>query len=144
MLTVTNLQVTTQGTPAIIEVGSSFSEDLVADWLAFNADKAEATVKTYSRAIGNFLSWLADNGIKNPCREDVIKYRAELCSSKKISTARLYTTAVKVSANGSRRKVCILTSQQASDGSGASILFVCVNCRKVIGFSEFFILKTVS
>lgn len=81
---------------SIVEVGNSFSEALVADWLAFNADKAAATVKTYSKAIGNFFGWLVDNGIKNPCRADVINYRDNLCASKKTSTARLYVTAVKV------------------------------------------------
>ena len=35
----TTLQIVTKETPAIVEVGSSFSETLVADWLAFNADK---------------------------------------------------------------------------------------------------------
>lgn len=92
----TNLQRTTQGTPAIIEVGSSFSEDLVADWLAFNADKAEATVRTYGKALQNFFQWLADNNVTAPRRDDVIRYRDQLTATKKISTARLYTTAVKV------------------------------------------------
>lgn len=91
----TNLQVTTQGTPAIIEVGSSFSEDLVADWLAFNADKAEATVRTYGKAIANFFQWLADNNVTAPRRDDVIRYRDQLTATKKISTARLYVTACK-------------------------------------------------
>lgn len=90
----TNLQIVNE--TVIVEVGNSFSENLVADWLAFNADKAEATVRTYSKAIGNFFGWLAANGIKNPCRDDVIRYRDSLSTSKKISTARLYTTAVKV------------------------------------------------
>lgn len=73
-----------------------FSESLVTDWLAFNSDKSEATIRTYTKAIGNFLNWLSDNEIKAPCREDVINYRNQLCSSKKISTARLYTTSVKI------------------------------------------------
>ena len=45
----TNLQIVNE--TVIVEVGNSFSENLVADWLAFNADKAEATVRTYSKAI---------------------------------------------------------------------------------------------
>ena len=77
-------------------IGNSFSEALVADWLAFNADKKPATVMTYGKAIKNFFGWLSDNGIKNPCRNDVISYREKLCFSKKISTARLYLSAVKV------------------------------------------------
>lgn len=91
----TNLQVVTQS-PAIVEVGNSFSEALVADWLAFNADKAEATVRTYGKAIANFFQWIADNNVTNPRREDVIYYRDQLAATKKISTARLYTTALKV------------------------------------------------
>ena len=91
----TNLQVVTQS-PAIVEVGNSFSEALVADWLAFNADKAEATVRTYGKAISNFFQWLADNNVTNPRRDDVIRYRDQLAATKRISTARLYTTAVKV------------------------------------------------
>lgn len=79
-----------------LNVGNAFSDNLVADWLAFNADKSPMTIKAYSRAIGNFIAWLADNGIKNPARQDVINYREKLCSTMKVSTARLYTTAVKI------------------------------------------------
>ena len=92
----TNLQIVTQTPPAIVEVGNSFSEAMVTDWLAFNADKAEATVRTYGKAIANFFQWLADNNVTNPRRDDVIRYRDQLAATKKISTARLYTTAVKV------------------------------------------------
>lgn len=92
----TTLQMVTKETPAIVEVGSSFSEALVADWLAFNADKAEATVKTYGKALQNFFKWLGDNNVTAPTRADVICYRDELTATRKISTARLYTTAVKV------------------------------------------------
>ena len=92
----TNLQIVTKETPAIVEVGSSFSEDLVADWLAFNADKAEATVKTYGKALQNFFKWLGDNNVTAPTRADVIRYRDELTATRKIPTARLYTTAVKI------------------------------------------------
>ena len=92
----TTLQMVTKETPAIVGVGCSFSEALVADWLAFNADKAEATVKTYGKALQNFFKWLADNNVTAPTREDVIRYRDELAATKKISTARIYVTACKV------------------------------------------------
>lgn len=77
-------------------IGNSLSEQLAADWLEFNRDKKAATVLTYSKAIKNFFGWLSDNGIKNPCRSDVITYRDQLAASKKVSTARLYLTSVKV------------------------------------------------
>ena len=94
-MTTDNLQIVKQG-KEIVEIGSSFSQNLVSDWLAFNADKSAATVKTYSLAIKNFFAWLSENQITNPRREDVISYRDSLCSSKKIATARLYLTAVKI------------------------------------------------
>lgn len=91
-----NLQMVTNEPPAVIEVGSSFSEALVADWLSFNADKAQATIVTYGKALRNFFKWLADNDVANPTRADVIKYRDELAATKKTNTARLYLAAVKV------------------------------------------------
>lgn len=93
----TNLQVvTTQETATIVEVGNSFSAALVVDWLSYNADKAETTIRTYGKALKFFFQWLADNNVTNPRREDVIRYRNELAATKKISTARLYLSALKI------------------------------------------------
>ena len=91
----TALTIGIEDTAAVV-VETSFSESLVADWLAFNADKAEATRKTYSKALENFFAWLAQNKVGTPRRQDIISYRDELCASKKVSTARLYLTAVKI------------------------------------------------
>lgn len=74
----------------------NFSAALTKDWLAFNADKKAATVSTYGKAIKNFIEYLGENEIKNPNRTDVINYRESLCASKKVSTARLYLSAVKI------------------------------------------------
>ena len=84
------------GVEAAVVVDSSLSQSLVADWLSFNSDKAEATRKTYSKALENFFAWLAQNEISTPRRENIISYRDDLCSTKKVSTARLYLTAVKI------------------------------------------------
>lgn len=94
-MTTTSLQVMTKE-PAAVTNNFSLSESLVADWLAFNADKAEATRKTYCKALEHFLRWLNDNNVMAPRREDVIAYRDFLCETKKVSTARLYLTAVKI------------------------------------------------
>ena len=80
----------------VATVVNNFSTALVADWLSFNADKKATTIATYGKAIKNFFAFLNDNGIINPSRADVIAYRNELCASKKIATARLYLSAVKV------------------------------------------------
>lgn len=76
-------------------VVGNFNENLVRDWLNFNRDKSAATVRTYGRAIGNFLRWLNANGIVNPTRDDVIAYRDEICASKAPATARLYMVSCK-------------------------------------------------
>lgn len=73
----------------------NISETLVSDWLEYIKDKSAATRKTYAKAIGYFVNWLADNQIERPTRSDVIAYRDEICQSKKPATARLYTVAVK-------------------------------------------------
>lgn len=80
---------------AAVAVVGNFNENLVADWLTFNADKAEATVRTYGRAIGSFLKWRAANNVESPARADIIRYRDELCATKKPATSRLYMVAVK-------------------------------------------------
>ena len=81
---------------SVVVVDNSLSQSLVADWLAFNADKAEATRKTYSKALEHFFAWLKKYEITEPRRSDIISYRDCLCTTKKVSTARLYLTAVKI------------------------------------------------
>lgn len=80
---------------AVVNVDKSFSSKMVVDWLEYNGDKAAATIRTYSKAVEYFIHWLGDNGIKNPQRADVVEYRNHLCTTKKLSTARLYMVAVK-------------------------------------------------
>lgn len=89
----TAMTVATNNTAGVV-VGN-FNEKFAQDWLDFNAGKAAATVRTYGRAIGSFLRWNVEHGIKNPARADVINYRDELCASKAPATARLYVVAVK-------------------------------------------------
>ena len=80
---------------AAVEVTNNFSKSFVESWLNFNADKAETTIKTYSKALKYFVGWLAYNNVENPQRQDIIRYREHLVETKKVSTARLYLVAVK-------------------------------------------------
>lgn len=92
------LQVMTiENTAAVVVANNfNFSDELIADWLEFNADKSDATVATYNKALKNFFAWMKENKVAQPCRADVIRYRNELCKTKSVGTARLYTTAVKI------------------------------------------------
>ena len=53
--------------------------DLMARFIDFT-DRKETTTKNYAKCIGRFLSWLADNEIMQPQREDVKAYRDFLAS----------------------------------------------------------------
>lgn len=80
----------------VTSTAKSLSAELLNDWLAYNADKSVATIKTYGKAVTYFLRWLSNNGIVNPQRADVIEYRKSLCATKSVATARLYIAALKV------------------------------------------------
>ena len=54
--------------------------DLMARFIDFT-DRKETTTKNYAKCIGRFLSWLADNGIAQPQRDDIKAYRDFLASS---------------------------------------------------------------
>lgn len=86
--------ITTTNNTASVSAGN-FNQGMVADWLAFNADKSPATVTTYAKALKNFFAFLDANKIVNPTRQDIINYREQLCATKSVSTARLYVVAVK-------------------------------------------------
>lgn len=87
--------VTVKETENVVVDSKTFDRDMVVGWLEYNSDKSAATTKTYSKAIGYFIRWLADNGVQNPQRADIINYREHLSATKAVATARLYTTAVK-------------------------------------------------
>ncbi len=71
------------------------TENLVADWIKFCDVKPE-TQKTYLKSIKQFHLFLAERGVKNPCRDDVIAFRDTLLLNHKVTTVRLYLSAVKL------------------------------------------------
>ena len=72
----------------------SFSTDLFSRWISF-VDAKPKTVETYTRAIKQFMYYIADNGITNPQRADIIAYRDSLKETHKPSTVQTYLIAVK-------------------------------------------------
>lgn len=71
------------------------TENLVADWIKFCDVKTE-TQKTYLKSVKQFYLFLAERGVKNPCRDDVIDFRDTLLLTHKVTTCRLYLSAVKL------------------------------------------------
>lgn len=58
-------------------------------------DKKPRTIETYRKALKPFINYLADRGIRNPQRSDIIAYRNMLAETLKPSTIRTYLTVVK-------------------------------------------------
>lgn len=59
-------------------------------------DAKPRTVSTYKGNIRLFINWLADQGITQPTREDVIQYRDELRTRCKPSTVQCYITSIRL------------------------------------------------
>lgn len=72
----------------------SFSE-LFESWAQY-IDGSERTKATYTKNIKRFAEWLKVNGIIEPSRADIIKYRDELKQSHKPATVHGYIIAVKL------------------------------------------------
>ena len=70
-------------------------ESLAGKWIEV-LDVSKTTVQDYTRAIRQFVRWLAEQNISFPTRKDVIAYRDMLKETKKPSTVQLYITAVRL------------------------------------------------
>ena len=86
----------------IIEAGrqdivmqQSFSSELFSRWIAF-IDAKEKTVQTYNRAFKQFLYYMAEQGIKQPTRADILAYREYLSREHKPTTVQNYIVSVRI------------------------------------------------
>ena len=73
---------------------NTFTTELFSRWTSF-IDAKPKTIETYTRNIRPFIYFLADNGIKNPAREDIIAFRESMKGSHKPNTVQGYIMAVK-------------------------------------------------
>lgn len=71
------------------------SADLFSRWVEF-IDAKPKTIDTYKKAIRQFFSFLLENDISHPLREDIIAYREYLTAQKKPTTVQNYLAAVKL------------------------------------------------
>lgn len=58
-------------------------------------DVSEKTVETYSGALKQFLIYMENNGIKNPTREDIIRYREYQKEHNSLNTVNGYMIALR-------------------------------------------------
>lgn len=78
-----------------IQPGAQISESLLDSFTRY-LDASPQSVRTYSRAVKQFLRYLSLNGITQPVREDVIGFRESLKESHKPSTIQNYIIAVRL------------------------------------------------
>lgn len=74
---------------------ATIGADMFDRWTAY-IDASPKTVETYTKAIRRFVSYLKENGITQPTREDVILYRDSLKATHKPTTVQGYLAAVKL------------------------------------------------
>lgn len=78
-----------------LQAGQAVTESLYNSFLSY-LDASPKTIQTYSRAIRQFMKYLAINGITQPTREDVVAFREELKAEHKPTTVQNYITAVRL------------------------------------------------
>lgn len=78
-----------------IRAGQAVTEDLYTSFISY-LDASAKTVQTYSRAIRQFMKWIAERGTTQPTREDVLAFREELKAEHKPSTVQNYIVAVRL------------------------------------------------
>ena len=73
----------------------ALTEDIFTRFTAY-IDASEKTVQTYTRAIRQYVKWASYNGISQPTREDILRYKGELKENHKPTTVQNYITALKL------------------------------------------------
>lgn len=70
-------------------------ENMGKRWLAF-LDVSPKSEETYRKDLKAFFYWMRDNEIREPKREDILKYKADMLATHKASTVQAYLTTVKL------------------------------------------------
>lgn len=74
---------------------NAIGADLMNRYISY-IDASEKTVQSYKTALKQFFKWIADRGITQPTREDVIFYRDSIAENHKPTTVQSYLVAVKL------------------------------------------------
>lgn len=77
------------------ELSAQGMDNLYRRFIAYLGTKPR-TVQAYNNALKQFFAYLADNGITQPQRADILAYREHLLTRVKPTTAQLYMVAVRL------------------------------------------------
>ena len=76
-------------------VNQNFGAYLLDDFFAF-LDVSEKTRSTYQRSLRQLFKFFAENGMKNPCRDDLVNFKQSLeVAGRKPATIGLYLAATR-------------------------------------------------
>lgn len=87
--------VTVQGQTTELVAPQTITEDLYTRFIDY-LDASPKTVATYTRALRQLFKWMYGNGITQPQREDIVRYREELKANHKPSTVQNYIVATRL------------------------------------------------
>ena len=77
-----------------IDTTPTLQRTLFDDFIAY-IDRGEQTTKTYINNLRQFFTWLQQQGITKPTRQDIINYRQYLTTKCKPSTVKQYLQSVR-------------------------------------------------
>lgn len=78
-----------------IQAGQAVTSELYTRFISY-LDASPKTIQTYSRAIKQFWKYIAERGITQPTREDVLAFREDLKEGHKASTIQNYIIAIRL------------------------------------------------
>ena len=77
------------------QLAQTSQEDMMMRYIRFLDVKPE-TARSYWQALRSWRGWLAEKGIQNPDRADVLAYRDEMKAVKAAGTVQTYVTGIKL------------------------------------------------
>lgn len=92
---VSNMEALATRENTALQPRQAITETLYTSFISY-LDASPKTVQTYGRAIRQFMKYIAERGITQPTREDVIAFREELKEGHKASTVQNYIIAIRL------------------------------------------------
>ena len=72
----------------------TITDELFSRWIAY-IDVKPKSVETYTKAVRQFMKWIQENNIRQPCREDILTYKRYLEATTKPTTTQNYIIAIR-------------------------------------------------
>lgn len=74
---------------------TAYNNVSVIDAFLASLDLKARSIDTYRKAVGYFFKWIAEQGITQPRRTDIIRYKKDLADNYSVCTVSSYLTAIR-------------------------------------------------